>query len=98
MLYRYNATTQPGEEHGWRAWRLRVDQPGVFMVHCHTLQHLLMGMQTVWVFGNTSDILGLGYPDVSGYLSYGGDVYGNSSHAPEVVHFGEDSKLRGRRL
>ena len=29
MLYRYNQTTQPDEKHGWRAWRLRVEEPGV---------------------------------------------------------------------
>jgi L-ascorbate oxidase len=38
MLYRYETTTTPGEDGGWRAWRLRVTQPGVWMIHCHTLQ------------------------------------------------------------
>jgi len=45
-------------------------------------------MQTVWVFGNESEILTkLATPNVTGYLTYGGDVYGNETHAPEVVHF-----------
>lgn len=48
-----------------------------------------MGMQTVWVFGNAEDIMKLPPTDVSGYLVYGGDVYGNASHAPQVVHFNE---------
>lgn len=87
MLFRYNATTKPNEKQGWRAWRLRVQQPGVWMIHCHTLQHMLMGMQTVWVFGDAREIMTLGKPEVSGYLTYGGNAYGNSSHAPEVVHF-----------
>ena len=43
MLYRYGKTTTPGASAGWRAWRLRVEQPGVWMVHCHTLQHMIMG-------------------------------------------------------
>lgn len=89
MLYRYNETTDPGAKSGWRAWRLRIDQPGVWMVHCHFLQHMIGGMQTVWVHGNASDILRVGQPDVQGYLTYGGDVYGNSSHAPRVLHFHE---------
>jgi FtsP/CotA-like multicopper oxidase with cupredoxin domain len=38
MLYRYEATTVPGADAGWRAWRLRVTEPGVWMIHCHTLQ------------------------------------------------------------
>jgi hypothetical protein len=43
-------------------------------------------MQTAWVFGNTEDILKLPRPIVRGYLTYGGDVYGNSTHWPEVAH------------
>lgn len=89
MLFRYNATTQPDTKQGWRAWRLRVQQPGVWMIHCHTLQHMVMGMQTVWVFGDAEQVMALPKADVEGYLTYGGDAYGNSSHAPDVVHFSE---------
>ena len=38
MLYRYETTTTPGANAGWRAWRLRVTEAGVWMIHCHTLQ------------------------------------------------------------
>ena len=89
MLYRYNATTQPDEKQGWRAWRLRVQEPGVWMIHCHTLQHMVMGMQTVWVFGDAEQVMALPKAEVEGYLTYGGDAYGNSSHAPDVIHFSE---------
>ncbi len=43
MLYRYGKKTTPGANAGWRAWRLRVEEPGVWMIHCHTLQHMIMG-------------------------------------------------------
>jgi len=43
MVYRYGAKTTPGADAGWRAWRLRVTQPGVWMIHCHILQHMIMG-------------------------------------------------------
>ena len=89
ILYRYNGSTTVGGKQGWRAWRLRVEQPGVWMIHCHTLQHMLMGMQTVWVVGDEKELLKVPKPEVSGYLTYGGSAYGNSSHAPEVVHFSE---------
>ncbi|KHN98325.1 uncharacterized protein MAM_04086 [Metarhizium album ARSEF 1941] len=89
LLYRYKKGVEPGEKMGWRVWRIRVEQPGVWMVHCHTLQHMIQGMQTVWVNGDAEDILKVGEPDVAGYLRYGGSVYGNVSHAPEVVHFNE---------
>lgn len=90
MLFRYNATTAPDEVRGWRAWRVRVEDPGVWMVHCHILQHMVQGMQTPFVFGEPEDIVQTGIPEVQGYLTYGGDVYGNSTHAPTVVHFSED--------
>lgn len=95
MLFRYNATrVQPNEKHGWRAWRLRVEQPGVWMIHCHTLQHMIMGMQTVWIFGDAKEVMALPKVNVEGYLTYGGDAYGNSSHTPDVVTVGE---MNGRK-
>ncbi|KAJ4304489.1 hypothetical protein N0V90_000015 [Kalmusia sp. IMI 367209] len=89
MLYRYNRTSQPNAKSGWRAWRLRVDNPGVWMVHCHATQHMVMGMQTVWVFGDANDVLKVPKPEVEGFLNFGGNVYGNKTHAPEVIHFKE---------
>ena len=55
---------------------------------------MVMGMQTVWVFGDEEELMpgsgdGVAGLDVQGYLSYGGSVVGNESYAPEVVHFGE---------
>ncbi len=43
MLYRYEDKTTPGAAAGWRAWRIRITQPGVWMIHCHILQHMMMG-------------------------------------------------------
>lgn len=43
MLYKYTEKTTPGADMGWRAWRLRVTEPGVWMIHCHILQHMVMG-------------------------------------------------------
>jgi hypothetical protein len=36
---------------------------------------MIMGMQTVWVFGDTADILRLPKPQVKGYLTYGGGEF-----------------------
>ena len=49
ILYKWSNHVTAGTDVGWRAWRLRVTQPGVWMIHCHILQHMVMGMQTVWV-------------------------------------------------
>lgn len=88
VLYRYGMTTGNGTAQGWRAWRLEVTQPGVWMIHCHILQHMIMGMQTVWVMGNETDVLGsVPRPEVEGYLTYGGDVYGDENRWPSVVEF-----------
>ncbi|KAK9482967.1 L-ascorbate oxidase [Lipomyces starkeyi] len=75
MMYRYALSGIAGAPSGWRAWRLR---------------HMMMGMQTVWVFGDRNDVLRLGYPAVKGYLSYGGEAYGNSSRWPTCVHYWDD--------
>jgi L-ascorbate oxidase len=88
MLYRYAKSTTNETEMGWRAWRLKITEPGVWMIHCHILQHMLMGMQTIWVMGNSSEVLGrVPTPEVEGYLTYGGDVFGNETHWPNMVHF-----------
>lgn len=43
MLLRYQGQVAPGEPGGWRAWRIRVESPGVWMIHCHNLAHMMMG-------------------------------------------------------
>ncbi|TVY45554.1 Multicopper oxidase [Lachnellula subtilissima] len=78
MLYRYAMSTANGTDMGWRAWRLKITEPGTIWV---------MGNETE-VLGKVKR------PDVQGYLEYGGSVYGNENRWPSVVHFtdneGED--------
>ncbi|KAK1994863.1 L-ascorbate oxidase [Colletotrichum falcatum] len=88
-LYRYGEKTVSGDVSGWRAWRLRVTDAGVWMVHCHILQHMVMGMQSVWVMGDYQDITGIPAVDAAGYMQYGGNVNGNATFAPTVAHFFE---------
>ncbi|KAL1966534.1 hypothetical protein VTN77DRAFT_4456 [Rasamsonia byssochlamydoides] len=87
VLYRYREKTRPYANSGWRAWRLRVDDAGVWMMHCHILQHMIMGMQMVFVFGDKEQIVRQTGTASYGYLTFGGPAYGNSTHWPEVVHF-----------
>ncbi|KAI0470097.1 Cupredoxin [Xylariaceae sp. FL0804] len=90
QLYRYQATGAAHTTSGWRAWRLKVteDNVGAWMMHCHILAHAVMGMQTVWVFGNATDILQeIPEPYLNGYLEYGGSAYGNESYDPLTVSF-----------
>lgn len=47
-------------------------------------------MQMVWVFGNSTEVLKLPIDQVSGYLTYGGNVNGNTTHWPTVVHYQDD--------
>jgi len=38
--------------------------------------------------GNSTEVLGkVPYPEVTGYLDYGGSVMGNETHPPEVVEY-----------
>jgi L-ascorbate oxidase len=43
FLYRYASSGVSQTTAGWRAWRLRVKYPGVWMMHCHIWQHMIMG-------------------------------------------------------
>ncbi|KAL2819622.1 Cupredoxin [Aspergillus cavernicola] len=87
VLYRYRKETSQLVPSGWRAWRIRVTSAGVWMYHCHVLQHMEMGMQTVFTFGDREDILAQSGPVDGGYLTYGGSAYGNATSAPFVQHF-----------
>jgi FtsP/CotA-like multicopper oxidase with cupredoxin domain len=45
VLYRYSTIQAANEtvgDVGWRAWRSRITEPGVWMLHCHVLQHMVM--------------------------------------------------------
>ncbi|KAI0379352.1 putative multicopper oxidase [Hypomontagnella monticulosa] len=90
MLHRYATKGDDYTTAGWRAWRIRVtnDNVGAWMMHCHILQHMIMGMQTVWVFGDALTILReIPPPYISGYLEYGGDAYGNDTYDPLVLEY-----------
>ncbi|TLD05506.1 uncharacterized protein PgNI_09088 [Pyricularia grisea] len=90
MLYRYAAKGEQNHTAGWRAWRVRVteDDIGAWVMHCHVLQHMMMGMQTVWVLGTAAEILKKfpSTPYVNGYLTFGGNAYGNATYDPLVMH------------
>lgn len=45
-------------------------------------------MQTVWVMGNASEITrDMSLDLTEGYLTFGGDAYGNSTYDPFVTHY-----------
>ena len=67
------------------------------MIHCHILQHMIMGMQTVWVMGNESEIMTVPLSHIQGYLDYGGSVYGTDGRSPHVVHFKGQGKAGGAK-
>jgi len=48
-----------------------------------------VGMQTVWVFGDTQQIRNIPFPDINAYLTYGGEANGNATHDPEVYPYFE---------
>ncbi|KAI0165379.1 putative multicopper oxidase [Hypoxylon sp. FL1284] len=45
MLHRYTSKGLADTTAGWRAWRIRVTEKnvGAWMMHCHILQHMIMG-------------------------------------------------------
>ncbi|KAK0644189.1 multicopper oxidase-domain-containing protein [Cercophora newfieldiana] len=87
MLYKYNGTVAPGEVGGWRGWRIRKTDAGVWMIHCHILAHMLMGMQMVWVVGDAKDIKTIPFEDSQSYMTFGGSVMGNFTHDPHLYEY-----------
>ncbi|KAF4976654.1 hypothetical protein FZEAL_6716 [Fusarium zealandicum] len=90
-LYRYAVKGEPHTTAGWRAWRIRITEQniGAWMMHCHILQHMVMGMATVWVFGDAADIE-TKFPTIpytQGYVEYGGSAYGSDTQQPVVNHY-----------
>ncbi|CAJ2512777.1 Uu.00g008960.m01.CDS01 [Anthostomella pinea] len=82
MLHRYEEKTKPNTVNGWRAWRIRVtkENVGAWPMHCHVLPHMIMRMQTVWVFGDASEVTAslhkIPQSYLQGYLEPGGSAYG----------------------
>ncbi|KIW69896.1 L-ascorbate oxidase [Phialophora macrospora] len=95
MLYKYALQGQPGVTNGWRVWRVRVTEKnvGVWLMHCHILQHVIMGQSTVWVFGTPDEIKAHTQPvngSLEGYFTYGGHVVGKTGEEEKgimVAHF-----------
>jgi L-ascorbate oxidase len=47
MLYRYATSGTLNTTAGWRAWRIKVDDAGIWMAHCHVLMHMIMGQSSL---------------------------------------------------
>ncbi|CAN9458322.1 unnamed protein product [Alternaria alternata] len=88
-LYRYRSKGTAGDDEGWRCWRLRVQDAGCWMLHCHVLQHMIMGMQSVWIMGEWEDIARIPYSGAQGYLDFGGTAYGGQDISPVAYHWNE---------
>jgi L-ascorbate oxidase len=89
-LYRYQLKNKAGTQEGWRCWRLRVQDAGCWMLHCHVLQHMIMGMQSVWIMGEYEQIARIPYSGAQGYLDFGGTAYGGEDITPVHHHNWDD--------
>ncbi|USP75998.1 hypothetical protein yc1106_03272 [Curvularia clavata] len=87
LLYRYAPKGVAGEVASWRAWRIRVEAAGVWLLHCHILAHMTMGMSSAWIFGDYNDIASIPYNGAQGYLNFGGNAYGGEGQSPTVYHY-----------
>lgn len=44
-------------------------------------------MGTIWVVGDAEEIATIPLSVSESYFTYGGSVYGNETHAPDVYHY-----------
>jgi L-ascorbate oxidase len=47
---------------------------------------MIMGMQSVWIFGDADEIMRIPHYDAAGYLQYNGSAFGNETFAPSYIH------------
>ncbi len=62
------------------------------MIHCHILQHMIMGMQSVWIMGELDEIKRVPLQDARAYLDFRGGAFGNVTYAPVVSHYFEGAE------
>ena len=48
-------TTTKGGPAGWRLFRIRVEDPGLWLIHCHIAPHQVMGMMTMFLYGVSAE-------------------------------------------
>jgi L-ascorbate oxidase len=65
--------------------RFTANNPGVTMVHCHILPHMVMGMQSVFVMGG-EDLPALPAPYTNLYLEGGNFPPWNASEIDIIEH------------
>ncbi|KAF7443141.1 SufI multicopper oxidase [Pyrenophora tritici-repentis] len=88
-LYRPSPKGVTGQVSSWTGMRLRVEAAGVWLLHCHIAQHMIMGMQSAWIMGDYDDIAGIPYRGAEGYLDFGGNAYASDSEDtpwPQAYH------------
>lgn len=64
---------------------LELNWTSLFLSHRELIENVFStGMQTVWAVGTAEQIQDIPTDLSAGYLTFGGDVYGNATHSPQV--------------
>lgn len=63
-------------------------QPGAWVIHCHILPHMIMGMQTM-LFAGAENLPALPASFVDEYISFDGGAVGNGTHQPTRTSYFE---------
>ncbi|ORX33571.1 multi-copper oxidase laccase-like protein [Kockovaella imperatae] len=69
---------------GWRLFRIKVEDPGTWLVHCHITPHQVMGMMTVFMYG-AEDLAPIPESLVHEFLTYGGGAYGERTYSYSTI-------------
>ncbi|RXK37646.1 L-ascorbate oxidase [Tremella mesenterica] len=81
---------------GWRLFRIKVSDPGAWLIHCHITAHQIMGMQALFMYG-AEDLPAIPDSLLAEYLTYGGgsDSFDSHTYVP-TSYFETMASLRIR--
>lgn len=95
MLHRYAASGVTYTTAGWRAWRIKLQNPGTWVMHCHILAHMITSLLSDFSSNFLETIAGVVTAEMQpmwtlsdkcqSHLS--GSAYGNETRFPTVTHY-----------
>lgn len=102
MLYRYAASGVTYTTARWRAWRIKLQNPGTWVMHCHILAHMIMSLLSDFSSNFLETIAGVVTAEMQTGWMFGnavdivgqvpepylsGSAYGTRRVSPTVTHY-----------
>ncbi|KAK4686505.1 hypothetical protein P7C73_g3621, partial [Tremellales sp. Uapishka_1] len=64
---------------GWRLFRIEITDPGAWLIHCHLTAHMIMGMQTLFMYA-PEELPPIPSSLLAEYSTFSGGAYGDPTY------------------